>query len=115
MKDCIFCKIVAGKIPAKFAYQSDQVVAFPDINPHAPVHLLIVPRKHFETLGDFGTADRALAGEIILAAGQLTKDHKIAKTGYRLISNNGPDGRQEVGHLHFHLLGGQSLGPMLSR
>ena len=109
MTDCLFCKIVAGDIEAKIAYQDDQVIAFHDINPKAPTHLLIIPRKHIATINDIADEDTALAGQMIQVAKQLAKELKIAEKGYRILMNCNAEGGQEVYHIHLHLLGGRQM------
>ena len=103
--NCIFCKIVAGQIPAKFIYQDDELVVFPDIHPAAPVHLLMVPREHFAHLGDAHARHEALLGRMLFLAPRLAREQG-ASDGFRIVINNGPDGGQEVYHLHVHVLGG---------
>ncbi|MCL2496090.1 MAG: histidine triad nucleotide-binding protein [Clostridiales bacterium] len=110
MENCIFCRIAAGQIPANFLYEDEDIAAFRDINPRAPVHVLIIPKKHIASLAEIEEADTALLGRICLVARQLAENEGIAASGYRLISNCGTDSGQEVAHLHFHLLGGQFLG-----
>jgi histidine triad (HIT) family protein len=107
--DCLFCKIAAGTIPAKVVYQDDQVVAFRDINPAAPTHILLIPRRHVTGLGDVQAADGALLGALLLAASRLARDEGVAEGGYRVVTNNGADAGQSVGHLHFHLIGGRKM------
>ncbi|MDI6816075.1 MAG: histidine triad nucleotide-binding protein [Actinomycetota bacterium] len=113
-QDCLFCKIIAGEIPATVVYEDDDVVAFKDISPQAPVHVLIVPRAHIERLSDATEADASLLGKIVLAGNRVARLSGVAKSGYRLIANTGPDGGQEVFHVHFHVLGGKRLGRMVS-
>ena len=108
--DCTFCKIVAGDIPANLFYQDEHVVAFPDIHPQAPTHLLVVPRRHVTSLWELD--DRVLAGALLGAAAQVARDADLAR-GWRLIANTGAEGGQEVEHLHLHVLGGRPLGRML--
>jgi histidine triad (HIT) family protein len=112
---CIFCKIVAGEIPAKKAYEDDEVLAFHDIRPQAPVHLLVIPKSHVATLYDARTADVPALGKMMAVAGKLAADNG-ATDGFRTIVNTGRVGHQEVYHVHMHVLGGpEPLGPMLSR
>ncbi|MFH1598398.1 MAG: histidine triad nucleotide-binding protein [Patescibacteria group bacterium] len=111
MADCIFCQIVTQKIPAQIVYQDENYLAFSDIKPAAPVHLLIIPKKHLE-LKDFEEGQPDLPVAVVKIAKQLAKDHNIDQSGYRLVINNGKDAGQEVAHLHWHLLGGQRLGPI---
>ena len=111
----VFEKIIAGKLPAKVAYRDDRVIAFHDIHPAAPVHLLIVPLKVIPTTDDIADSDEALLGHMMLVARDLARQFGIAKSGYRLIVNCNPDSGQEVYHLHIHLLGGRPLGPLVTR
>ncbi|WP_374595007.1 histidine triad nucleotide-binding protein [Aquabacterium sp.] len=103
--NCIFCKIAAGEIPSRKVYEDEDVIAFHDIRPAAPVHLLIVPREHVPTLADATAAHQALLGKMLLLAPKLAQEHG-ATNGFRVVVNNGPDGGQEVYHLHVHVLGG---------
>lgn len=107
--DCIFCKIINGDIPADVVYQDDQVVAFHDINPAAPTHILIVPIKHIASTNHLARADEALVGHLFTVASRLAEDVGVNESGYRLIINTGPDAGQVVFHLHLHLLGGQRM------
>jgi len=109
MSDCLFCKIAAGEIPSKLAYQDDALIAFHDINPQAPVHILIVPRKHIASLDDATDGDRELLGRVLLTARQLADDHGIAGA-YRVVNNCGESAGQSVFHIHFHLVGGRAMG-----
>lgn len=109
----IFGKIIAGEIPADIVYKDDRVTAFRDINPQAPVHILIVPNKEIPTVNDVTPDDEATLGHMLVVAKQIAADQGIAESGYRLIINCRDDGGQEVYHLHLHLLGGRRLGPML--
>ncbi|BFH67696.1 MAG: histidine triad nucleotide-binding protein [Paenibacillus dendritiformis] len=111
--DCIFCKIIEGTIPSKKVLENDHVVAFHDITPQAPVHILIIPKKHIATMNDVQAEDAVLMGEIHLAAQQIARDMGIADSGYRLINNCGKDSGQVVFHLHYHLLGGAPLGALI--
>jgi histidine triad (HIT) family protein len=108
--DCLFCKIIAGEIPSRQAYQDERVVAFHDIAPQAPVHILIVPREHLRGLSDLTADHGPLLGAIHAAANTIARQQRIAETGYRLVVNNGPHSGQTVFHLHYHLLGGAPLG-----
>jgi len=113
--NCIFCKIVRGEIPAKKTYEDAEVIAFPDIRPQAPVHLLIVPKAHIPTLYDAGAAHQSALGKMLAVAGRLAREAGAAD-GFRAIINNGRVGHQEVYHVHMHVLGGPDpLGPMLQR
>jgi len=106
---CLFCDIAAGKIPSKIAYADDSVVAFHDIAPQAPVHLLVIPRKHIESAHALTEADEPLLGHMFAVARQLAEETGTAKSGYRLITNVGADAGQSVPHLHLHLLGGKQM------
>ncbi|HXV47555.1 MAG TPA: histidine triad nucleotide-binding protein [Candidatus Binatia bacterium] len=109
MSDCLFCGIAGGKIKANIVYQNDAILAFKDIAPKAPVHILLIPRKHLASVADVGDQDRALIGQIFQAAAQLARDQGIAESGYRIVVNSGSDAGQSVFHLHYHLLGGRQL------
>jgi histidine triad (HIT) family protein len=111
----IFSRIIAKEIPSEMVYQDDLVTAFKDINPSAPVHILIVPNKEIATVDDVTEADEAMLGRLFTAARKIARDMGIGESGYRLIVNCKGDGGQEVFHLHMHLLGGRKLGPMLKR
>ena len=107
--DCIFCKIAAGEIPGNILYQDEDVIAFPDINPIAPTHQLIITRKHIPSLLDLTEDDTPLIGKMTRAANQLAREQGVAESGYRLVINCGADSGQMVPHLHMHLLGGRKL------
>ncbi len=107
--DCLFCKIAAGEIPTKFIYEDDFVVAFDDINPQAPHHKLIIPRKHIATLNDLPMEDNALLGHMVQAAKKIAADLGIANEGYRLVMNCNRGAGQSVFHIHAHLLGGRQM------
>jgi histidine triad (HIT) family protein len=107
--DCIFCKIIAGQILSDVIYTDDKVVAFRDINPMAPVHLLIIPREHILSLNDVTEQQTTLVGHMVQVAKQLAKQQGIATKGYRVVINTGSQGGQVVQHLHMHLLGGREL------
>lgn len=108
--DCIFCKIVAGQIPSTKVYEDDQVVAFHDIQPQAPVHVLVIPKKHLASVNDLHAEDAAMLSHVFAAVQHAARETGIAETGYRLITNTGKDAGQVVHHLHFHVMGGRSLG-----
>ncbi len=108
--NCIFCKIIAGEIPARIVYQDEQLVAIEDINPQAPCHLLLIPRKHVRTTLDLTTADNQLLGHLFQVAGRLASEMGIAEDGFRLVNNCNAAAGQTVWHLHVHLLGGRDLG-----
>jgi histidine triad (HIT) family protein len=110
----LFTKIINGEIPSDKVYEDNRVSAFKDINPIAPVHILIVPRKEIPTVNDIGEADKELVGHMFQVAAQIAADQGIAESGYRLLINCNADGGQEIFHLHMHLLGGRNLGPMLA-
>ncbi|HRF63598.1 MAG TPA: histidine triad nucleotide-binding protein [Candidatus Competibacter sp.] len=110
MTDCIFCKIAAGEIPATKVYDDGEVLAFRDINPEAPVHLLVIPRRHIATLNDLTEADAALIGRLYLAAKQVATELGVAENGYRTVINCNRDAGQIVFHVHMHLLAGRELG-----
>lgn len=111
-EDCIFCKIASGDIKTDFLYHDDEVVAFRDINPKAPTHILIIPREHIPSLNDTTPEHKRLLGHMSNVACALAKSEGVDKGGYRLLINCGPDAGQEVPHLHLHLLGGHQLAPM---
>jgi histidine triad (HIT) family protein len=111
--ECIFCQIASGKIPSDIVYQDEEVIAFRDINPQAPVHLVIIPRKHITSLAHLSEADAALIGRMVAIANQLAKKEGVADKGYRLAINCGEEGGQAVPHLHLHLLGGRRLSGRL--
>jgi len=107
--DCVFCKIATGEIPAKIIYRDDEVFAFPDINPLTPVHILVLSVKHIPSLADMTDKDAALVGKMVRVANQIAREQGIARSGYRLTINSGPDAGQLVPHLHIHLMGGRHL------
>lgn len=107
--DCIFCQIVAGKIPSEILYQDERVIAFPDIHPQTPVHILIIPKKHIASLADLPEAESAIIGHMANVANQMAKKKGVFEKGYRLVINCGKEGGQLVPHLHMHLLGGRQL------
>ena len=110
---CIFCNIISGKIPGDVIYQDEDVLAFRDINPQAPTHILIIPRRHIASLAQLSEADSPLIGHMVATAHKLAQDEGIADTGYRLAINFGEWGGQVVHHLHMHLLGGRRLSGSL--
>lgn len=109
MTDCLFCKIIEGEIGSTTIYSDDDVVALEDINPQAPVHLLILPRKHIATTMDIEDDDLELMGRCLVAAKLLAKEKGIDQTGFRIVLNTGPDAGQSVYHLHYHVLGGRPM------
>ncbi|MDE2952150.1 MAG: HIT domain-containing protein [Chloroflexota bacterium] len=111
----IFSKIIAREIPADIVYEDDLVLAFRDIAPQAPVHILIIPKQEIATVNDVSSGDEAAMGRLFTVAAKIASAEGIAKSGYRLIVNCNEDGGQEVFHLHMHILGGRRLGPMLAK
>ncbi|MFA6301904.1 MAG: histidine triad nucleotide-binding protein [Legionella sp.] len=107
--DCLFCKIATGDIPAKIVYEDDELLAFRDINPQAPTHILIIPRKHFATINECSESDQQLLGALILRAKKIAEAEQLDKFGYRLVFNINSGGGQEVYHIHLHLLGGRQM------
>ena len=107
--DCLFCKIIAGDIPSAKVYEDDKVYAFRDIEPQAPVHILIIPKEHIASANEITEENASIVGHIFAVAAKIAKDEGIADGGYRIVNNCGQDGGQTVGHLHFHMLGGRSL------
>lgn len=111
--ECIFCQIASGKIPSDTIYQDEEVIAFRDIKPQAPVHLIIIPRRHIPSLAHLSEADSALVGRMVAIANQLAEGEGLSQNGYRLAINCGEEGGQLVPHLHLHLLGGRRLSGRL--
>lgn len=109
MNDCIFCKILKGEIPSTKVYEDDKVYAFNDINPEAPVHVLIIPKEHIANINELNESNASVISHIFLVAKDIAKQLGIAEDGYRIVSNCGKNGGQTVFHIHFHLLGGKSL------
>lgn len=109
MSDCLFCKISAGQIPCSQVYADDTYLAFRDINPQAPTHILVIPKQHVSGLAEFPADNRDLAGGLLLTAIKISEQEGLVKGGYRFVINQGEDGGQTVGHLHLHILGGRSL------
>lgn len=109
MTDCIFCKIVEKKIPAKIIYEDENVIAFEDINPQAPVHTLVIPKKHIPTLLDIKEEDIYLIGHLIKVSNKIVNDKGIAERGFRIVTNCNPESGQTVYHIHFHVLGGRKM------
>ena len=110
MSDCLFCRIVAGVIPSQKVFEDEDVIAVRDINPQAPVHVLLLPKRHIASVLDAKESDSGLLGRIALVAGEIARQEGIAERGFRLLTNTGPDGGQAVAHLHYHLLGGRKMG-----
>jgi len=113
--DCLFCRIVAGEIPADVVHETATTLAFRDIGPKAPVHVLVIPKTHHADVAALAEADPALAGEVLAAVAAVATADGLTDDGYRVIFNTGPYGGQEVFHVHAHVLGGAPLGPMLAR
>jgi len=111
--ECIFCQIVAGKTPGEILYKDEEVIAFRDINPQAPIHVLVIPRKHIVSLADLSEDESTLMGHMVSTANQLAMKEGIAESGYRLVINSGKQGGQLVPHLHLHLLGGRQISGRL--
>jgi histidine triad (HIT) family protein len=109
MPDCIFCKIGAHQLQAMVVYEDTDILAFRDINPQAPVHILIIPKKHYTSLNDTDPQDCDLLGRMVMAGKHIAKQEKLADRGYRLVMNCGSDGGQSVAHIHLHILGGRAL------
>lgn len=107
--DCLFCKIIKGEIPSAKVYEDDKVYAFRDIEPQAPVHILIIPKEHIASANELTEENASIVGHIFAVAAKIAKEEGIADGGYRIVNNCGQDGGQTVGHLHFHMLGGRSL------
>jgi len=110
MEDCIFCKIIKREIPASIVYEDEEIIAFKDIQPAAPIHILVIPKKHITSLVELNKEDELLIGKIYTVINKVAESQGVKEKGYRVIVNCGKDGGQEVGHLHFHLLAGKKLG-----
>ncbi len=110
MEDCLFCKIIKGEIPSSKVYEDDEILAFKDIAPAAPVHILVIPKKHIKSLVELEKEDEALVGKIYTVINKIAKEQGVSESGYRVIVNCGKDAGQEVMHLHFHLLAGTQFG-----
>ncbi|WP_069804291.1 histidine triad nucleotide-binding protein [Thermogemmatispora onikobensis] len=110
MQDCLFCKIANGEIPSTILYQDAEVVAFADINPQAPHHVLLIPRRHLASMKEVTEQDGTLLAHLFTVANKLAQDLGLSERGYRFVTNVGPDAGQSVFHLHFHLLGGRPFG-----
>jgi histidine triad (HIT) family protein len=107
---CLFCRIIAKEIPAKIVHEDAEVVAFEDINPQAPTHILVIPRAHIASLDELGPADAGLMGTVVARASELARARHLEEDGYRLVANCGEGAGQSVFHIHFHLLGGRPFG-----
>jgi histidine triad (HIT) family protein len=110
MKDCIFCRIASKEIPAKVVFEDDDVVGFEDLNPQAPTHTLVIPKRHLATLNEVDSENRDLIGKVVSAAVRIARDKGLADDGYRLVANCQENAGQSVFHIHFHLLGGRPFG-----
>ena len=110
MSDCIFCKIANKEIPTDYVYEDSEIVAFKDINPQAPIHILVIPKKHIESIVDLKDEDEMLVGKMFSVVRKIAKDYNIEESGFRLIVNCKEDAGQEVPHLHFHIIAGKKLG-----
>ncbi len=111
--DCVFCRIIAGEIPADVVHQDDKVIAIRDIKPQAPAHLLVIPKAHIPSLAELGPGQSELAAHLIHIAHELARKEGVSEKGYRLVINCGREGGQEVPHLHLHLLGGRQLSEIM--
>ena len=109
MDNCLFCKIAEGQIPSKIVYQDEDVVAFEDVNPQAPYHILLIPRRHIASMADLTEEDGTLLARLFMVAAKLAHKLGFDESGYRFVTNVGPDAGQSVFHLHFHLLGGRKF------
>ena len=109
MSQCLFCRIIKREIPGTIVFEDDRIVAFEDINPQAPTHVLVVPRRHIDTLNDLDSMDDQLVGELVRRAATIAKERGMAASGYRTVFNTNRDGGQTVAHIHLHLLGGRSF------
>jgi len=110
MENCVFCKIIKGEIPSEKVYEDEEILAFKDINPAAPIHILVIPKKHIEKLTDLEVEDEVLIGKIYTTINKIAKEQGFKEQGFRVIANCGKDAGQEVMHIHFHILGGKVLG-----
>ena len=110
MEDCIFCKIIKKEIPSQIVYEDDEIMAFKDINPVTPIHILVIPKKHIESVSEITEKEEALIGKIFTAINKISKSENFKENGFRVITNCGKDAGQEVKHLHFHILAGKKMG-----
>ncbi len=113
MNDCLFCKIIKKEIPSKIVYEDEQVIAFEDINPVAPVHILVIPKEHIANVNEITEENSKVIAKIFTVISKLAKENNIAEDGYRVITNTLEFGGQVINHLHFHLIGGKKLGPKI--
>ena len=109
MSECIFCRVAAGTLPSRIVHQDDQTVAFEDVNPQAPVHILVIPRKHVVSIGEMDQDDSGLLGHLMLTCAKIAKEKGLTALGYRVVTNTGPNAGQSVFHLHLHVLGGRPM------
>ncbi len=109
MENCLFCKIIHGEIPANKVFEDEKIIALDDINPQAPIHILIIPKEHFASLNEIPEEKKDVLSHILLKARQLAREKGVAKSGYRIVLNTARDSGQEVFHIHFHLLGGRKM------
>ena len=109
MENCLFCRIINGEIPAKKVFEDDKVIVIEDISPAAPVHLLVIPRRHFENTLDMQPEDKELVGHLFLVAAEIARDKGFADSGFRIVNNNNDGAGQSVFHIHFHILAGREL------
>lgn len=107
--NCIFCRIIAGQIPSNKVYEDDQALAFRDLNPQAPTHILLIPKKHIASLSEASAEDQALLGHLMCAAPRIARQEGIADNGFRVVVNNGADAGQSVEHIHLHVMGGRPM------
>lgn len=112
--DCIFCKIANKDIPSQVVFENENILAFKDLSPQAPVHILVIPKKHISSMNEINNENSSVVAEIFQVISQIAKQENIKESGYRVISNCGEDGCQSVHHLHFHILGGKKLSETLS-
>lgn len=110
MGDCIFCKIIKGEIPTTKVYEDEEILAFNDINPAAPIHILVIPKKHIDCIANLNKEDEALIGRIYGVINKIAEEKGFKEQGFRVIVNSGENGGQEIMHLHFHILAGRKLG-----
>ena len=110
MEDCLFCKIVKGEIPSKKVYEDEDVYAFSDINPQAPIHILVIPKKHISSIVELNEENTDIVGKIFITINKIAKENGFLEDGFRVISNCGENAGQTVKHLHFHILAGKKLG-----
>lgn len=110
MDNCLFCKILKGKVPSTKVYEDEKVYAFLDISPQAPKHIIIIPKEHISSANDINDENKSVVGDVFAAAAKIAKEQGFFEKGYRIVNNCGEDGGQTVGHMHFHLLAGRLLG-----